>query len=88
MSNNLKPSAAEKPKTMAGEDAAVYVVRGDATVALALMIDETVRRVRPDDWRGHQAREHEIKRALLPLLGDNLNEVERVFLIIEKQKEY
>jgi type I restriction enzyme R subunit len=86
--NNLKPSAAEKPETMAGEDAAVYVVPGDATVALALRIDETVRRVRPDDWRGHQARENEIKRALLPLLGDNLNEVERVFLIIEKQKEY
>ena len=69
--NNLKPAAAEKTATMTGEDAAVYVVPGDATVALALKIDETVRRVRPDDWRGHQARENEIKRALLPLLGDN-----------------
>ena len=55
---------------------------------LALQIDETVRRVRPDDWRGHQARENEIKRALLPLLSNDECEVERVFLIIKQQREY
>ena len=55
---------------------------------LALAIDETVRRVRPDDWRGHQARENEIKRALLPLLHNDAQEVERIFLIIKAQKEY
>ena len=57
-------------------------------LSLALAIDETVRRVRPDDWRGHQARENEIKRALLPLLQNDAQEVERVFLIIKAQKEY
>ena len=57
-------------------------------LSLALAIDETVRRVRPDDWRGHQARENEIKRALLPLLHNDAQEVERVFLIIKAQKEY
>ncbi len=66
-------------------------VRGpvdDATLALAVAIDETVRRVRPDDWRGNQARENEIKRALLPLLNNKADEVERVFLIVKAQKEY
>ncbi|HEY4156642.1 MAG TPA: HsdR family type I site-specific deoxyribonuclease, partial [Polyangiaceae bacterium] len=60
----------------------------DARLALALAIDEAVKRVRPDQWRGHQARENEIKRALLPLLNDDPQEVERVFLIILQQREY
>lgn len=60
----------------------------DARLALALAIDDTVKRVRPDDWRGHQARENEIKRALLPLLNDDAEEVERVFQIILQQREY
>jgi len=58
------------------------------TLTLALAIDETVRRVRPDDWRGHQAKENEIKRALLPLLRNDPQEVERLFLIIKAQREY
>ena len=56
--------------------------------ALAIRIDETVKSVRPDDWRGHQARENEIKRALLPVMDNDKNEVERIFLIIRQQREY
>jgi len=56
--------------------------------ALALQIDETVRRVRPNAFRGNQAKENVIKAALLPLLGNNTAEVERVFLIIRAQAEY
>jgi type I restriction enzyme R subunit len=56
--------------------------------ALALRIDETVRRVRPNAFRGNQAKENVIKAALLPLLGNDRTEVERVFLIIKAQKEY
>ena len=55
---------------------------------LAIKIDEVVKRIRPDGWRGHQARENEIERALLPLLQNDGAEVERVFLIIRQQKEY
>ena len=55
---------------------------------LALKIDEVVKRIRPDGWRGHQARENEIKRAVLPLLDNDVAEVERVFLIIRQQREY
>jgi type I restriction enzyme R subunit len=56
--------------------------------ALALKIDETVRRVRPNAFRGNQAKENVIKRALLPLLGKDKAEVERIFLIIKAQPEY
>src|SRR5262245_9415617 len=47
--------------------------------ALALKIDETVRRVRPNAFRGNQARENIIKRELFPLLGKDQAEVERIF---------
>jgi type I restriction enzyme R subunit len=60
----------------------------EAALELARTIDATVRRVRPDDWRGHPAKENEIKRALLPLLGGNKAEVERIFLIVKQQREY
>lgn len=55
---------------------------------LSLAIDETIRRVRPDDWRGVTARENEIKRALLPLLHNDAEAVERLFVIIKQQGEY
>jgi type I restriction enzyme R subunit len=54
---------------------------------LAIKIDETVKSVRPDAWRGVQTRENRIKAALLGVLGD-VAEVERIFLIIREQKEY
>ena len=60
----------------------------DKKLQLALQIDEAVKRARPDDWRGHQARENEIKRALLPLLADDVGKVEHIFRIIKTQREY
>lgn len=54
---------------------------------LALQIDQTVKQVRPDGWRGVQAREQVIKAALYGVLQDEA-EVERIFLIIHQQTEY
>jgi type I restriction enzyme R subunit len=54
---------------------------------LALRIDDTVKHVRPDGWRGHQAKENTIKAALHDVLLD-FAEVERIFLIIKAQQEY
>jgi len=56
--------------------------------ALALRVDETVKRVRPDGFRGNRAKENIIKQALLPLLGNDATEVERIFQIIKAQREY
>ena len=54
---------------------------------LAIKIDEIVKTIRPDDWRGIQAREQVIKAALYGVL-QNKAEVERIFLIIKQQTEY
>lgn len=56
---------------------------------LACRIDNMVREVRPDAWRGNPTKEKQIKRdALMPLLDGDLAEVERVFAILYEQREY
>jgi type I restriction enzyme, R subunit len=50
-------------------------------------IDQTVKHIRPDDWRGNQSKEQQIKAALYGILQD-VDEVERIFLIIQGQSEY
>jgi type I restriction enzyme R subunit len=60
---------------------------GAVALDLALQIDQAVRHVRSDAWRGIQAREQVIKAALYNILQDT-EEVERLFLIIKAQREY
>ncbi len=54
---------------------------------LALKVDAAVRQHRPDGWRGVQTREMVIKSALYDVLQD-VDEVERIFLIVKQQLEY
>lgn len=59
----------------------------NGNLELALRIDSTVRQVRPDGWRGIQAKEQLIKAALFGVLQDAA-EVERLFPILLAQPEY
>jgi type I restriction enzyme R subunit len=54
---------------------------------MALRVDRTVRLVRPDGWRGVQAKEQVIKAALFGLFQDAA-EVERLFALLAAQPEY
>jgi type I restriction enzyme R subunit len=54
---------------------------------LALKVDEAIRQNRPDSWRGVQAREQTVKRAIYDVL-QNEEQVERIFLIVKAQREY
>ena len=86
--NNLKQRIASPPTSgNISEFSPPFVIQGDPSLALAIRIDETVRRVRPHGFRGNQAKENAIKAALLPLLGE-IENVERVFQIIKAQTEY
>jgi type I restriction enzyme R subunit len=83
--NNLMTSSAA---SSVGEPAVSYGAGSeDEALNLALRIDETVKRARPDGWRGVQAREQVIKAALYGVLQDE-SEVERIFLIVKAQTEY
>lgn len=59
----------------------------DGNLDLALRIDRTVRQVRPDGWRGVQAKENLIKAALYGVLQD-FAEVDRLFAVLVAQPEY
>jgi type I restriction enzyme R subunit len=79
--NNLYPSGLSK------EPNAPYGDTPESMLAFAQQIDELVRKERPDGWRGIQAREQVIKRALWDVLQSE-DEVERFFEIIKAQAEY
>lgn len=55
--------------------------------ALALKVDATVREVKPDDWRGVQAKERVIQAALNEIFGD-ADQVEKIFSILVANQEY
>ncbi|HEX3696327.1 MAG TPA: HsdR family type I site-specific deoxyribonuclease [Polyangia bacterium] len=86
--NNLKGRAG-RPRITDDESATWSGSTAPDSLALklALEIDEAVKHARPDGWRGVQAREQEIKRALYNVLQDE-TEVERLFPIIKAQSEY
>ncbi len=65
-----------------------YTAGADPALHLAQEIDAAVRSAKPNGWRGHQAKENVIKAGLLPLLGNDVQAVERIFLIIKAQAEY
>lgn len=69
------------------EENSEYTTSNDPVLNLVVKIDETVRQVRADGWRGVEPRERVIKQALFGILKD-VAEVERIFLIIKAQKEY
>lgn len=82
--NNLVVPVPQLDGRHQAEELAEYV---DPRLRLTAALDEAVKRVRPDGWRGVQAREQVIKRALYEILHDT-GEVERIFLIVKRQAEY
>ncbi len=54
---------------------------------ITLKIDEAVNANRPDGWRGVQSREQVVKQSIYSVVP-NVEEVERLFLIIKAQSEY
>lgn len=78
---------ADTPETLNSPGKRALYNNLDQNEELALEIDDVVRTVRPDGWRGVETRERVIKQGLYAVLQD-INEVERIFLIIKAQKEY
>jgi type I restriction enzyme R subunit len=79
-----------KPRLSSERGNAILVAAApaaDRALDLAIRIDAAVKHVRPDGWRGVQAREQVIKAAMYGILQD-VAEVERLFLIIRQQREY
>ena len=52
-----------------------------------IKIDQTIKLVRPADWRGVHSREQQIKAAIFAIVGDE-GRTEEIFAIIYHQREY
>ena len=85
--NNLRQGASGSANSLDESYVPYGNAATDAVLALAIRIDETIKCIRPDGWRGVHAREQVIRGALYDVLRD-AQEVERIFLIIKQQKEY
>ncbi|MGQ0801639.1 MAG: type I restriction endonuclease subunit R [Pseudomarimonas sp.] len=59
----------------------------DPRLHLTVLLDEAIKRERPNAWRGVMAKENVIKRAMYEVLPDEA-EVERLFLIVYQHAEY
>ncbi len=56
-------------------------------VALALGIDEAVRKTKKADWIGSRVREREVAKAIFEVLGDD-RELDRILELVKNQGEY
>lgn len=60
--------------------------------ALALAVDDTIHRVRRDEWRGHPLKEREVYRAISQTvkadLGDDVVDIDALFEVVKNQDEY
>ena len=86
--NKLKTTVPQDGEELMREDPRGAKATGDPVLKLAMEIDRTVKKVRSDGWRGIKTRENVIKGALMPLFGDDMAAVERIFLIIAANNEY
>jgi type I restriction enzyme R subunit len=61
---------------------------GDAVLALALKLDQTVRERAPADWKGDSAREAQVLNAIYPIMKKDKAATRAIFEIIKNQPGY
>jgi type I restriction enzyme R subunit len=81
--NNLK---AWVTTNTAGQPHAPYG-GNDATVAMVMALDASIKEHRPDGWRGVTAREQLVKQAIYNVIKD-IDAVNRIYPIVFAHKEY
>ncbi|HDL89635.1 MAG TPA: hypothetical protein ENG14_01885 [Thermodesulforhabdus norvegica] len=60
----------------------------DTRAERALALDQAIRSIKKDDWRGNKFKEREVRSAIRSVLGDNSELVDRIFEIVKNQREY
>jgi type I restriction enzyme R subunit len=87
--NNLKSDAMETviANMQLAESGDGYATVSDPYAKLALRIDAAIKANRPDGWRGVLSKEQTIKAVIYDVIK-NVDEVERLFLIIKGNSEY
>ena len=85
--NNLLAPSIPIPGIIAEPRNPYITANEDEILNRALTIDSAIKRIRSDGWRGNQSKEQQIKATLYGIL-QSVDEVERIFIIIQGQQEY
>ncbi len=56
--------------------------------ALAVAVDNAIRDVKKDDWRGMRAKRIEVRNAIKSVLGEDDGVVDAIYKIAESQRDY
>lgn len=56
--------------------------------SLSLRVDEAIRTVKKDNWRGTRPKRREVRTAIKSVLGDDSQLVDAIYKIVEAQHEY
>ncbi|HEY0967950.1 MAG TPA: HsdR family type I site-specific deoxyribonuclease [Opitutaceae bacterium] len=87
--NHLEDRFLKAADLPAGEDPDAYLGKlRNTALEQAIQVDAAIREAAQDNWRGVRAKENVIKAALLPLLRNDEDAVERLFPVLFAQKEY
>ena len=74
------------------DDSGLHETDNARRAQIALALDNTIRSVRRDDWRGHTLKEREVRRAMERVvrteLGDNAVDIDTLFELVKNQDEY
>ena len=79
--------AGDQPASIKTEGQRALYNNLDHDEELVIKIDQTIKLVRPADWRGVHSREQQIKAAIFAIVGDE-GRTEEIFAIIYHQREY
>lgn len=77
----------DTPKSLNTQAKLVLYNNLNKNEALVLQVNDVVMDSKQDGWRGNQAKENEIKRAIFDIVKD-ADEVERIFAIVKQQRDY
>lgn len=82
------PQNINNPALRAIYDNLAEIANSNDRESVALAVDRAVNEAKMADWRGHQIKERQIKRAIYNALGPWKDRTEEIFAIVKAQDEY
>jgi type I restriction enzyme, R subunit len=77
----------DRPATIQTEGQRALYNNLSKDAGLAVRLDAAIKKARPDDWRGVNAKEQQVKNAIYSIVKD-VAETERLFAVVYHQREY
>ncbi len=79
---------ADYPRTINTDARRAFYDNLNRDELLAVQVDEAIRAVKKDQWRGNRFKEREVRNAIAGVLGDNSDLINQIFEIAKNQRDY